>query len=407
MASGCREFKPGDRAVDWPWFGSIVDEAEIEAVSDLLLACQKRRRRLDAASGDVKAFEDKFAAYVGAKHAIAVNSCGTGLDMCTDLLEIAVGDEVITTGLTFCSTALSIVQRGAKPVAADIDPGTFNLDPAAVKSQITPRTKAVWAMHYAGLAMDMDGLLELARERGLAVVEDAAHAAGASYRGRKVGAIGDITVFSFQSQKNITTLGEGGMLTTDNDDYAAGLRRLRAFGVQPRKGWSYPAYPYHPMGNDILEIASNYRMTPPQAVAGIAQLDKLDANNERRRWAADSIIEGLRGLEGITAQEVPTDCVHARFHCPLLLDGERLGINKYEFLQLMATEYKVTNTINYLPWYHFSLFEKMGCRKDQTPITDRVFEQLFAVPIHPEMSEEDVAYAAWAIRDAVERMRTK
>lgn len=400
-------FHPGDRVIEWPWFGSRVDEAEIEAITALLRACQGERRRLDAASGDVKAFEEKFATYVGAKHALAVNSCGTGLNLCTQLLGIGAGDEVITTGLTFSATALSIAQRGAKPVAADIDPQTFNLDPGAIEKQITPRTKAIWPVHFAGLPVEMDPLLELARARGLFVVEDAAHAAGAAYKGKKVGALGDLTVFSFQSQKNMTTLGEGGMITTNNDEWAVRLRRLRSFGMQPREGWNYPIYDYHPRANDILEIASNYRMTPAQAVMGRIQLDKLEAMNAQRRKLSEQVIAGLTEVEGLTPQHVPPHCVHTRFHCSFLLEGERLGINKYEFLQLMASEYRVTNTINYLPWYHFSVFEKMGCRKDQTPITERVFEQIFTVPIHPEMVDVDVEYLVWAIKDAIRRLRWK
>jgi len=274
-----------------------------------------------------------------------------------------------------------------------------------VEGQITPRTKAIYAMHYGGLPMEMDPLLQIARERGLSVVEDAAHAAGAVYKGRKIGSLGDITVFSFQSQKNMTTLGEGGMLTTDNDVYAARLRRMRAFGVQPREGWHFPIYPYHPMGSDIVEIGSNYRMTPAQAAVGMAQLGKLDALNARRREIADQVVQGLTKVEGLTAQHVPTHCLHARFHCPFLLDSEPLGFSKYEFLQLMATEYRITSTVNYLPWYHFTVFQTMGCRRDQTPVTDKVFEQVFSTPVHPDLSDEDIAYLIWAVRDAILRLR--
>ena len=186
-------------AFPWPKLGSTVDEDDIQAVTEVMRQSMTERKSL---KGDklLSEFERAFADYVGAQHAIAINSCGTALAVVAKVIGLRDGDEAITTPNTHMSTATSILQLGAKPVFADIDSHTLNIDPDRIREKITHRTKAIFPVHYAGLPVDMDAILDLARGRDLVIVEDAAHVSGAAYKGRKIGAIGDATCFSFQSQ---------------------------------------------------------------------------------------------------------------------------------------------------------------------------------------------------------------
>ena len=224
-------------------------------------------------------FEKDFAAYVGAKHAIAVNSCTAALHLALLAAEVGPGDEVITTPLTFAATANVVMHIGATPVFADVNRLTQNLDPAAVAAKITPRTKVIMPVHMLGRAAEMDELLALAAQHNLTIVEDAAHAVETVYRGRHVGTIGRFTAFSFYANKNVTT-GEGGMLTTDDDVAADRIRMLRLHGIS-KDAWKR----YTAEGSWYYEImAPGYKYNMPDVIAamGIAQLRKVDAMRRRR-----------------------------------------------------------------------------------------------------------------------------
>ena len=210
-------------------------------------------------------FQDMLAKHEGARKAIAVNSCGTALDCCMMALGIGKGDEVITTPLTFVCTAGTAVARGARVVFADIDPETMNLNPARVREKITPRTKAIVPVHFAGLACDIDGFDRISEETGIPVVYDAAHAVGTRYRGSPVGGRGKASCYSFQSNKNMTCLGEGGAVTTDDEAFAEQVRQLKTFG-----------YVYGAAGTQVVSVGFNYRMNKAQYAVGITQLAKID-----------------------------------------------------------------------------------------------------------------------------------
>lgn len=203
--------------VAYSFMGSIYDDAERNAAiaamgQDTLTMGPKTQE-----------FQNKFAKIHGVKHAFACSNCTTAMHVGTQIFDIKPGDEVIVTPNTFVATSLAILKEGGVPVFADIDPRTFNIDPAEVAKKITNKTKAIYVVHYAGLMVDMDPIMEIARKHGLKVLEDCAHATGASYKGRMAGSIGDFGAFSFHSLKNITTCGEGGMITTNHDEYCHGL----------------------------------------------------------------------------------------------------------------------------------------------------------------------------------------
>ncbi|MDD8015409.1 MAG: aminotransferase class I/II-fold pyridoxal phosphate-dependent enzyme, partial [Acidobacteriota bacterium] len=205
--------------VPYSFFGSIYDEAEEKAA---LAAMKQDSLTMGPKTAE---FQNKFAKMCGVKYAVACSNCTTGMHVATQLFDIRAGDEVIVTPVTFIATSLVILKERAKPVYADIDPRTYNIDPGEIEKKITKKTKAIYVVHYAGLVCDMDPIMDIARRHNLFVMEDCAHAVGAEYKGRKAGSIADIGVFSFHSLKNITTCGEGGMMTTNNDLFAKGMEK--------------------------------------------------------------------------------------------------------------------------------------------------------------------------------------
>ncbi len=245
-----------------PGLGGWYTEEEVEAVTRALRASMDWRTGFSGPQ--IGEFEEAFAAYCGVEHAIALNSCGTGLDIAMVCLDLEPGDEVISPAITFKATHLAIIGQGAKAVLCEIDPRTFNIDPADVERRMTPRTRAILAVHNNGLSAFMDDLMEIAErhphpEQGPPkVVGDAARACGAGYKGTKVGKMGWMNIFSFQTTKNMTTLGEGGMITTDDPHAAARARAYRSFGA------------------GLGSWGTNYRMTKLQAAAGLVQLRRLD-----------------------------------------------------------------------------------------------------------------------------------
>ncbi|MGH7246826.1 MAG: DegT/DnrJ/EryC1/StrS family aminotransferase, partial [Pseudomonadota bacterium] len=264
--------------------GSAYGEEEAEALLAVL------RAGAPSCGPKVKEFEEAFAVYCGCRYGLAVTSATAGLELAMLAAGAGPGDEVITTPISWISTANAAAARGATVVFADADPRSFNLDPAAVALRVTPRTKAILPVHLYGQCCDMDALMEIAQPRGIVVVEDCAHAAGALYRGRKAGALGHIGVFSFHQQKNMVTLGEGGMIVTSDRvlyERMLGFRSLCCRTYDPKGKYLAIDEQVQPMGKrywylDFDDIGHNYRMTDAQAAVGLVQLSKLDGFNARR-----------------------------------------------------------------------------------------------------------------------------
>jgi dTDP-4-amino-4,6-dideoxygalactose transaminase len=356
-----------------PWIG----EEEIAEVVDTL------RSGWLTLGPKTQRFEQKFAAYVGAKHAVAVASCTAALHLALEALGVGEGDEVITSPYTFASTVTSILYTGAIPVLADTLADWPNMDPQQVAAKVTPRTKVIVPVHFAGAACDMDALRAIAGRAGAAVLDDAAHALPASYKGARIGTLAAATAFSFYAGKNMTT-GEGGMVTTDDDALADKIRMIRLHGIS-RDAWKR----YTAEGSWYYEVAMKgfkYNMTDINAALGLHQLDRLE-DFQRRRLALVALYdELLAGVPGVTRPRPPADQESA-WH--LYVVGVDAGIRNDVIEKLKADN--IGTSVHFIPVHHHPFFQaQLGCKKDDYPNATRLYEGAISLPLFPAMSEEDV-----------------
>ncbi len=371
------------RRQDFLVFGSpAIGEAEIAEVVATI------RSGWLGTGPRVQRFEADFRAYVGCAHAVALNSCTAGLHLALEVLGIGPGDEVITTPLTFSATANVIVHVGARPVFADVDPQTMNLDPEAVARAVTPRTKAILPVHLAGRPCEMHALLEVAQRHGLAVVEDAAHATEARYRGRPIGSIGDLTAFSFYVTKNLVT-GEGGMLTTNNAAWAEEIRVKALHGIS-RDAWErYSAEGFQPY--DTLFPGYKYNMTDIQAALGIHQLARLEANLAVRERHWRRYDEAFAGHPLLTtpAPADPRDR-HARHLYTVLLDVDRAEMSRNQFIIRLKAE-NIGTGIHFTALHLHSFYAKtFGFTRGQFPVAEFIGDRTVSLPLSAKLTEEDV-----------------
>jgi len=373
------ELRP--RRKDFLVFGApLIGEEEIREVEDTL------RSGWLGTGPKTKRFEADFAAYTGARHAIALNSCTAGLHLALDAAGIGPGDEVITTPMTFCATANVIMHVGAKPVFADVDRRTFNLDPDAVAKAITPRTRAIIPVHFAGRPCDMEPLLDLAAKHGLIVIEDAAHATEARYHGLKVGAIGDMTAFSFYATKNVVT-GEGGMLTTHSDHWAERIRVRSLHGLSKDAWKRYSSDGFQPY--DTLYPGYKYNMMDLQASLGLHQLAKVDANLKRREEIWARYDEAFEGRFLIPAPPEP-ETVHARHLYTLLLEPEKLGMGQVDFLEALKAE-NIGAGIHFIALHLHSFYkDRLGTKRGDFPNAEWISDRTISLPLSPKLTNSDV-----------------
>lgn len=334
-------------------------------------------------------FQALLAAHEGARKAVAVNSCGTALDCCMAALGIGRGDEVITTPLTFVCTAGTAVARGARVVFADIDPVTLNLDPSAVRNRVTVRTRAILPVHFSGLACDIDEFDRISAETGIPVVYDAAHAVGTLYRGRPIGNRGKASCYSFQSNKNMTCLGEGGAVTTDDEDFAERVRQLKTFG-----------YVYGGPALRVVSIGFNYRMTKPQYAVGITQLSKIDRVIRARQ---ERMVLLNRLLADVPELILPAG--HGPGHGSHLhvvrLDTDRVPFAAEDLVRHLKSKYRVSTAKHYPAVWSWEAFENLGYTSDGCPVAEKACRQVFTTPVFPATTGEDLAYIAWALKESI------
>lgn len=351
-----------------PSFG----KEEIEAVTGVL------RSGFVASGPRVLEFEKQFADYCGAKYAVTTNSGTAALHAALYACGIGPGDEVITTPFTFVATANVILQQGATPVFCDIDPVTFNIDPAALKGKINIKTKAILPVDIFGHLYDAGRIQSIAAEWGLKVIEDACQAHGAAYHDRKAGTLGDVGCFSFYATKNITT-GEGGMLVTDSEEYAERARMFRHHGQSQKMRYHY------------FDMGYNYRMTDLAAAIGLVQMKKLDGFNQRRIDNAALLTDGLKNVAGIITPSVEEGYRHV-FHQYAIRVTDEFPMTRDE-LSTHLTEQGIGNAVFYPKAIHlFEHIRKEASKSDTFPVAEKMTREVLSLPVHPLVLEDDVRH---------------
>ncbi|HBN80014.1 MAG TPA: UDP-4-amino-4,6-dideoxy-N-acetyl-beta-L-altrosamine transaminase [Ruminococcaceae bacterium] len=346
-------------------------------------------------------FEKEFAEYLGAKHAVAMNSCTAALHVALAAKGIGPGDEVITTPMTFASTANTIIHVGATPVLADIDYRTGCIDPDEIEKKITPKTKAIVPVHYSGQVCDLDRIYEIADRHGLFVSEDAAHALWSRYKGRLIGnRLRGTASYSFYATKNLTT-GDGGMLVTDDDGIAERARVLAGQGMSQNawnryaKGgtWKY----------DIVEAGYKYNMFDIQAALGLIQLRRLEEMQEKRLKIADRYQKAFGAIDAVDPPFVPEYTTHCWHLYVLRVVPELLTIDRDRFI-VELNERNVGTSVHFIPVHNMSLYRnRFGYKESDLPNAQKHFERIISLPLYPSMTDEEVQYVIDAVRDIVEK----
>ena len=373
-----------------PFHKPDIDEREIDAVSKVL------RRKMIGTGPIVSSFEREFKSYIGTSNAIAVNSATAALHLAVDSLGIGVGDEVITTAFTFTSTVLAILYTGATPVLADIDPSTVCIDPKDVERKITPKTKAILPVHYAGVPCDMDELIRLCKKHHLALIEDAAHALPSEWKGKKIGSdtteVPNIVCFSFQATKTLS-IGDGGMLTTSDDNLAEIIRMKRLFGMKKKQDFSNIdlALQY-----GVETLGYKYNMTDVEAAIGKVQLEKLEEMNEKRKTAAALYIQKLSDTEGIRFPDIPAE-TKVSWHLFVILFKDEM---KRGALLEYLSDKGITASVHFMPVYQFPYFQTMFPKAQEELIhTECVSKQVMSLPMFSGITEEQIDYVCQEIKN--------
>ena len=381
-------------------FGSEYGPEEEQAVLEVL------RQNAPTSGEACIRFEKDFAAYAGTKFARCVSNGTAALFMSMVALDIKPGDRVITTPMTWIATAAAPATLGAEIDFVDIDPVTYNLDPEQLEAAITPQTKAIVPVHLYGQCCDMDPILAIAEAHGLAVVEDACHALGAEYKGRKAGSMGTTGCFSFHEQKNISTLGEGGIVLTDDPDLFERIALYRSHCTRVYgKSTKYCSLDEtaFPKGKrfwwqDFDDTGYNFRMTDIQAAVGIEQLKKLDMLNQRRIDNAAYLTEGLKDVPGLHLPTVMPGRKHVFHLYPIMIDPDAYGMDKEDFIYAMLHEKGVKVGMHYIPLHWTTAFRKRGYERGQFPEAEKVGQHLVTLPINPRQKKEALDYLIESVR---------
>jgi len=348
------------------YFGTIygVEEAQamLEVLNDWAPTCNHK----------VPEFEQRFAEYVGARYAVATNSWVGAAHLVAILINIKPGDEIIVPALTFSASANIFMREGAKIVFAESDPRTFNLDPDKLEEKISSHTKAIVAVHMCGQPCDMDVILRIARSHNLLIIQDAAHAPGAEYHGKKMGEMGDFAIYSFQQAKNISTLGEGGMVVVNNQDWGEKMRCIRSHGGQEYQGISC-------------------RMTDIQGAVGTIQLERLEAHNSIRRRLAYRLNELLASIDGITTPYEISNIKHVYHLYNIVIDETKLNMTRDIFIETLWKRYQIKAVTKYFPSVNcLPAYKKYGYGNGECPVTEQIVSRIVTLPISPRFTENEV-----------------
>lgn len=366
-----------------------IEEDDIEAVVETLKSPYLTQ------GPKIYEFETRVAEYVGANYAVAFSNGTAALHAACFAAGIEEGDEVITTPLTFVASANCVLYRGAKPVFADIDAATYNIDPKGIEKLITPKTKAIIPVDFTGQPVDLDAIRKIAEKHQLVVIEDAAHALGATYKGRKVGTFSDMTMFSFHPVKHITT-GEGGIIVTDSEDYAKKLRLFRTHGIikdnisEDQGPWYY----------EMVSLGFNYRLTDMQASLGLSQLQKLDDFiTQRMKWA-ERYNGAFKAMPELVTpfQLAETD---SSWHLYVIrLNLHLLKVSRKEIFEALHAE-NIGVQVHYIPVYYQPYYKKLGYEKGLCPIAEETYDAILSLPLFPKMTLEDVESVIEGVKKVV------
>lgn len=369
-----------------------IEEDDIEAVvatlkSDLITCGPKAAE-----------FEKNLCEVTGAKYAVAVSNGTAALHLAALTAGFCEGDEVIVSPITFAASANCVLYCGAKPVFADINPETYNIDPACIRKLITPRTKGIVAVDFTGQAVELEEIRQIAEAHNLILIEDAAHAIGTKYKGQPVGSIADMTCFSFHPVKTVTG-GEGGAITTNNEEFYRKLMRLRTHGITRNQ-----TEMVHPTDaawyNEQVELGFNYRITDFQAALLSSQLKKLPKFSARRREIVERYDEEFGKMpELIVQKEIPESDTTRHLYI-LRLNPEKLTCNRRQFFDAMMAE-NVIPQVHYLPVYYHSYYEKLGYRKGICPHAEKLYEEMMSIPLYFSLTDEEVSDTICAVKKIV------
>jgi perosamine synthetase len=374
-----------------PYGRQWVTEEDIKAVSDVL------RSDWLTTGPKVEEFEEAFAAKVGSRYAVALSSGTAALHAAALAACIGPEDEVITTPMTFAATANCVLYQGGRPVFSDVEPETLLVDASKIEEKITPKTKAIIAVDYAGQPCDYDELKSIAKRHNLTLVADACHALGATYKGRNVGTLADMTVFSFHPVKHITT-GEGGMVTTDDPELAKRVRVFRNHGItsdhreRERCGsWFY----------EMVDLGYNYRLPDINCALGLSQLKRLDQNVSRRRELAALYNKAFSKIEAVRPLTQKADRKSSWHLYVVKLDLSKIRTTRKDVFSSLRDEGIGVN-VHYIPVYWHPYYQKLGYKKGLCPVAEKAYEEIVTLPLFCAMSDSDAALVVSAVKKTLQ-----
>lgn len=368
--------------------GSAIEDDDVQAAVNVMQAAMQEEGGFFPLPEETN-FQDAFAAHEGSRKAVVVNSAGTALDVCMQVLGICPGDEAITSPLTFVCTAGCAAARGAKIVFADVKSDTLNLDPEKVEAKITPETKVIIPVHLSGFPAEIDAFNRISENYSIPVIYDAAHAVGAHYKDSPVGNAGKASCYSFQSNKNMTTLGEGGMITSDDLDFAEKARRKKTFG-----------YIYGGTSVRVATIGSNYRMTKIQAAVGLTQLSKVD------RLIAERLnrFQRMQNLLQDVPEIICPSGIREGHACHLYIirvDTEKVRFSREDFRNHLKEKYQVGTVVNYPVVWSWEAFQDVEYDRSDCLVAERAAQQVISMPVFPKTRYEDLDYIVWAVKETI------
>lgn len=376
------------RKVPFQALGGVFEQDDVDAAMKVIKAAAESGGNFFPLPEEAE-FQNALAKHEGADKAIAVNSCGTALDLCMMALGITKGDEVIVPGQTFVCTATCAAAQGAKVIFADVDPDTMNLNPAKTEAKITKKTKAIIPVHFAGLACDIDAFDKISKKYNIPIIYDAAHAVSTKYKGKPIGGAGLASCYSFQSNKNMTTLGEGGAITTNDADFAEKVRQMKTFG-----------YVYGGASLRVVSVGFNYRITKPQAAVGLTQLAKIDRIIKMRR---DNFIKMNELLVNVSEVKIPVnvDDGHGCHIYVIQVDADKLNCTRDQFKKAMMDEYQIGTGQHYPAVWSWEAADKFEYDNSDCEITEKMCKSVITLPIFPKTTNEDMEYIVLAMKELI------